>query len=593
MTKVGFTKFIILFLLVQVAYGQKVKYKDIFALLSTKQYEQAEPFLKKYVKENDDNPNAFLFMGITFHEKSAKMDILKQTALMVIYMDSAIFYYDKALKTIDEREVRKNKDYYQAYNRRDLRTGEFGVKHSDVQFDIEKRIEGLKERIDKVKMVRYYFSMSDTLYKKCNILYRSIQKGHPSERQLYLRANENTVKDMQTLAVRFDSCTKAFEAYKASSSTLGKTGYNQVLELREIEDFVKDGDEPTYFYDDVLKIWDYKKFALKTKDVIEKEIFPMREHLISYDIEINKLRDKLNTDSVSVRSDLTKLIDKLLYDQLKKFDPSPLPMEVFGLKTSDLEYRSALLENKPFLDTSNIHLRLSAIKQEMAFLNKLDSISNKLSSENVDEVALDYNHFIVNTYSSTVVLKSYIKTLKEYAERERRKKDVELAQNLKALEWIVDGADSIPLKPQDRPLRFKPLFTADEKYTAGLHFKDSINGEGYFYTLNATRKPEVKVVFPVDKISFREAKIPVTKALAYTDSGGQLFFVLLYSEQPTKEKYHSTLAKIYSSDGLAWSNNFQLNFTPREITLKQETGEVTLKNDTQQIVIDKNGKVVR
>src|SRR6188508_2984352 len=130
MKKVGFLKFMMFFLLVTTAYGQKVKYKDIFALLSTKQYEQAEPFLKRYLKENDDNPNAYLFMGMIFQDKSAKMDVLKQTDLAVSSMDTAILFFDKALKTIDEREVRKNKEYYQAYNRRDLRTGEFGVKQS-------------------------------------------------------------------------------------------------------------------------------------------------------------------------------------------------------------------------------------------------------------------------------------------------------------------------------------------------------------------------------------------------------------------------------------------------------------------------------
>ena len=73
---------------------------------------------------------------------------------------------------------------------------------------------------------------------------------------------------------------------------------------------------------------------------------PMREHLVSYDIEINKLREKLNQDSVSVKNDLTSLIDKLLMEQLRKYDQEPLPMEVFTLKIADLEYRSTVLENK-------------------------------------------------------------------------------------------------------------------------------------------------------------------------------------------------------------------------------------------------------
>src|SRR5262245_43160146 len=109
MIKVGCLKFTMPFLLVEIAHGQSVKYKDIFALLSAKTYEPAEPFLKRYLKEDDDNPNAYLFMGMIFQDKSAKMDVLKQTTMAVSSMDTAIIFFDKALKTIDEREVRRNK----------------------------------------------------------------------------------------------------------------------------------------------------------------------------------------------------------------------------------------------------------------------------------------------------------------------------------------------------------------------------------------------------------------------------------------------------------------------------------------------------
>src|SRR5688572_14470038 len=184
MTKLGFLKFTMLLMLVQTAYGQKVKYKDIFALLSTKQYESAEPFLKKYLKENDDNPNAFLYMGIIYHEKANKEDILRQTARTTGYMDSEIYFYDKAYKAITEKEVKRNDEYYQAYNRRDLRTGEFGVKLSDIQFDLEKKMEGLRERIDRVKMVKYYFSLADSFYRKSATLFTTLQRTYPGEREL-------------------------------------------------------------------------------------------------------------------------------------------------------------------------------------------------------------------------------------------------------------------------------------------------------------------------------------------------------------------------------------------------------------------------
>jgi hypothetical protein len=594
MTKVGPLPFIIaLFFFSYTASAQKIKYKDIFGLLSTKQYEQAEPFLKKYLKENDDNPNAYLYMGILFQEKSAKMDLLKQTNLVLSYIDSSIFHFDKAYQTIDDRELRKNKEYYQAYNRRDLRTGEFGVKLSDIQFDVEKKIQGQKERIDRVKMVKHYFSQADTLYKKCNSLYATLGKTYPLEKQLYLRSNEGVVKSLVLLSMQYDSCIKAFENYKSVSGTLGRTGYNQNLIIAEINDYQKEGLTASDFYQNELKVWDYKKFAEKVRVVIEKEIVPMRAHLISYDVEINKLRDRLNTDSVSVKSDLTKLIDKLLYEQLQKFDPQPLPIEVFSMKTADLEYRSSLLEHKVLKDSSDVHYQLKLLKNEIRFLDKLDSISSKLVASNIEQRSMDYEFFITNTYSNATVLQSYVSTLSEYAAREKKIKSHELLQYTEALNWIVDGSDSIPLKTDHQTLKYKALFTANENFTVGLSIKDSLHSDGYFYCVTQSRKAGTKVNFPLDKSSFKQARLQQTKVLTYADPSGQVYYVLIYGELPSKEKYPATLAKIYKSDGLAWSNNVQLAFIPKEITFKPETSELTIKDEAKLLVIDKNGKVLR
>lgn len=592
MTKIKLFQFIFLSLVAISAYGQKVKYKDIFGLLNTKRYEEAEPFLKRYLKETNDNPNAFMYMGVIFQEKSAKDDVLKQTKRAVANMDSAIFFYDKAYKSINEKEIKRNSEFYQAYNRRDLRTGEFGVKLSDIQFDLEKRMERLRERIDRVKMVKHYFSLADTLYRRSNALFRKIKEEYPQEQSLFLQGDETTLETLTALAVRFDSCVKVFENYRSSSTTIGRTGYDQALSFNEIHNYTADGETGANFFLDDVEVWDYKKFAERVKAGIQKDIVPMRELLVSYDAEINKLREKLSKDSVSVKSDLTKLIDQLLLEKLKKYDPEPLPMDIFTLKISDLEYRSTLIEQRSLRDSADLNFRKKLLERELIYLNKLDSTADKLTPADIDRKSADYEHFITNAYSNTVVLKSYVKALKEYAEREKRKKHAAAAEIENALRWIITDKDSIPAMLDASSPKYKPLVLVQEKYTAGLQYADSADVSGYFATIVPARTADIVINFPVDKTYFPLADSSNYKSIVYADAAGQLYFVLIYSERRTdNDKIPAALAKIYRSDGLAWSVNNFIDFVPTEILFKPETGEVTLKDETVESVVDKNGKM--
>jgi hypothetical protein len=593
MFKIRSAQVILLLLLTSSAVAQKVKYKDIFPLLGTNQYRQAEPFLKTYLKDNKENPNAYLYMGIIYKEKAEAEDVLLNTERSIQLMDSAVLFFDLALKGIDDKEIRKNKEYYMKYNRRDLRSGEFGVMLSDVHFDLEQKITGLRERIDKVKMVKHYFTNAESIYKRSHALFAVIQKAFPGERELYLRADEAMIKNLTDLSLRFDSCTKMFENYKGSLGNLEKTGYNQTWNLTEISNFKTDGITMTDFYKDDVKVWDYKKFAAKSLSIIEKDVKPTQENLVKYDIEINKLRQKLETDSVSVKSDLTKLIQNMLDDQLKKFDSDPMPMDVFALKISDLEYKSTLLENKSVKGKDDVQLLLNAVQSEVKYLNKLDSVATKLANRNLDEDIINYQQFVTSTFTKGDILKSYIRSLKDYSSREKTLKTRELAFRTEAMKWLVTGNDSIPLFNEPARAKYWPLVVLQDKYTAGLVFSDSVSGEGYFYSITPSRKPDVKVTFPIDKATMKERRQQGVKAFVTSDPAGQVFFIVIYMERMVNGKHPATIAKIYKSDGLSWSHSFGFDIVPEEIVYVPDTGELVIKSSGETFVsIDKSGKLL-
>jgi hypothetical protein len=580
--------------------AQKVKYKDLILLLNSKQYDQAEPFLKKYLKDNDDNPNAYLFMGIIFHEKAAKKDVLKETNMMVQDMDSAIFFYDKAYQEIDEKEIKRNSEYYEAYNRRDLRTGEFGVKLSDVKFDLEKKIQGLKERKESVKKLKEYYSSSELLYSESTARFKFMQSKYTTQRGVFLQSTEKTIAELKHITDAFDSLQVAFENYKNTSQLLGKTGYNQTLNLQPVKDFEKDGHTPADFAKDDLRLWDFKTWAETTATRIEKEFNPLREQLVTYDIELNKLREKLRKDSVSVRSDLDLLSKNSPVPQLKAFDPDPLPGGIFEMKKAELEYNSDQISDRQLKDSANVNLQISLVSKELADISRLHDITESLLEKDFVKEGENYAHFVANAYGTIDVLKSLIKATKEYAEREKLRKEKESEVKSQLLKWVIEGKDSIPLFIDEtvRRSRFKPMIIKDENYTSGLVFAADSLATGYFYSITPSRVPDIKVSFPVDKPSFKIRNLSITKGLTTTDGKNQVYFVMIYSEGKAAEKFTATLAKIYRSDGLAWCNNYKFDLLPSELTFNQDSGELSIKisspaGDSKVVTLDKNGKQIQ
>jgi hypothetical protein len=579
-----------------VSQAQKVKYKDLFLLLNAHDYDKAEPFLKKYLKDNDDNPNAFLFMGIIYHEKANHDDVLKQTDHLGVMIDSAVLFYDKAYKTITEREIKKNDDYYEMYKRRDLRTGDFGIKLSDVQFDLEKRTQGLKEKKDRVKKLKEYYVASELAYQRANVRFKNLQEAYPDMKALYLQSTESSLAALKHIVDAFDSCMASFAQYKSTLQLLGKTGYNQVINLQEIKDFKRDGGSQADFTQEDLKVWDYKRWAQGASDVVEKEIMPIRDYLVSSDLGINKLRGKIKKDSVSVRGEGPAILKSPFIAQLRKFDADPMPLALFDMKVAELEYASQAILNRNLKDSVNLPKRLAGLHEEIRLINGLDSLAVLLDGRDLEKDGANYSHFITHAYGTADVLKSLIKTTREFADREKAKKQKQWEIRMRSLKWIVVASDSIPLFNDATSInsRFKPFVIEPEDFTMGLKYTDSV-ATGYFYSITPSRVPDIKVSFPVGTGSFKKRNLPLIKGFATRDEKKQVYFALVYSEAKTSGKFPVVIAKIYRSDGLAWSHTYQFDMAPASISYAADAGELSVKvtnasGDSRIIVIDKAGK---
>lgn len=579
-------------------WAQKVRYKDLIQLLNSNQFDQAEPHLRRYVKENDDNPSAHLYMGIILQNKALAVDMLKDTDPALAYMDSAATYLKKALEGITEREVSRNEENYMRYRSRDIRTGEFEIKFAEVRFKVEQDVKNLTLRRDLIRQLRSRFDAFRLHYEGAKRRFLNLVAANPTEKELYLRSDETTAASLAEIHAQFDSAMWSFDAYQAASQQVGKTGYKHVLDRKEIVKYGEDGKRDFAFYNDDLKVWDFGSWAGRSAKFIKEEVYPLREKLLALDRELVKLRQTMEKDSVSVLKALSLLYPRLSDNPVQQYDANPMPLKVFRMTYAELSFYSKWLENKTDRRSGDLLKKKSAFQSELPYLKKLDSISGLLLALDIEHEAANYQGYVRSTYGSTGVLKNLITSTNEFAKREVQRCETAIGKITNQMRWLVVAADSIPLAfPVRAENPIQPLVVAEERFTQGIRYPAEGPASGYFYTITPTRLPDVQVAYGLDTAFTNRKNLAFFRGLATSDEQGQVFFTAVFSERRNSQgRFPVTICKIYRTDGLAWQTNYQFENTPVDLQFNAASGEllvrVSVAGESKILVLDKTGKLL-
>lgn len=580
MTELRALKILFLVLFAFSAFGQKVKYKDIYSLLSTKQYDAAEPFLKQYLAAEQENPNAFLFMGIIHQEKVAACHVLRQTRTLLAHADSAIRCFDKAASLLSERELKRNAEYYQAYNRRDLRTGEFGIALSDIQFDLQKRKEALLTRASAAKMIRHHFELADSLYGVCTASYLMLKKRHPSTQDLFLRAGDSTVALLDNLSSRFDEAMKALRLYQSSMTTPGVPAYRHDFNLRLISEYPTEGSDSLDFSAEEVGIWDYGTVAADMRTKIVKDILPLQEQTL-------KLLTVLLEMAIDPTSHAEMDIIAPSEDRFRDYDNNdPFPPALARFLDAAIVFEGNRAPGAA--DSLDVHLMLERARNEAGALKRLDSAVYLLRQKDLAVATHQYALFLPSELRKANAVEALMDTISAAADAERQRIDENLVARELAAQRLRVGDEFIPLSSTDTLAGCQALVTIDEKYTIGVKRMDSVSVTGYFYAITPSRVPDIAATFALDTAAFGPRHWSSLKALS-TDADGLVYYVLIYSDGPEQEKYPAKVAKVYRVDGLAWTTDIQLGFVPESLEYMSGTGALAVRGK-ETLIIDKNGK---
>lgn len=572
------------------AYAQKIKYKDLFFVLDTKNYIDGEPLLKEFLKDpkNVDEPNANLQMAYLFEMKAFNSDVILEAEQLAHYVDSALIYYRNSLQLIDEKEVtKKNKEYYQAYQRRDIRTGKFGIKLADIVFDIESKIKVLDKRKADVQELEIYYTKTLQNYDAALSDFKEIKLQYPTEKILYLRSNNDLIGKLDQLSNNTQLSLENYNSFKLTLDKIDKSGYGPALHMTEIENFEEDGLIGIDLTSDNIYFTDYQSWVEIVKKGIEEVITPMRSELVDYDQSLNSLIERVTIDSMAM-ADRIEPIEPIL-KKVREYDSDPLPQYLFQYKVAKIKLESVKMTHLYYRDSSDILYQKAVANLKNAQVSIMDSLVNLLIGRNVGEDQKNYAYFIEKQYGKGDELELYFKSELDKIINLKKNSVVELELLDERTKWLIGELDSIPLFNEVNIgiTKYAPLIQ-EKDFTAGLYFSGKSAAEGYFALIDQALTQRLKVNFPIDNEYFKKQTFEEIGNLTVIEEGGAYYYVMFYYQIPEKEEYASSVAKIYTSDGLAWSKDYILDTRPIQLVINYNTGDIIIEYDIDNYLGEKD-----
>ena len=347
------------------SHAQKVKYKDLYVLLRARNYEDASGFLVSFLGEEPYHPNANYQMGLMLEYKLQELDLLKQTEAIIQRADSAVLYFNKSHSLIDDKEVKKHDDdYYELFKRRNLRSGKFEVILSDVQLDIEKRVESLNNLKKEVNGVKGRFDKATEFYHSCQQNYSDLKERYTDELTLALGATDNTLIILQNITTSYDSAIFNLKAYVSARKAFEAENYVDIVFVsNQIEDFSDTPKKEPDFYSRKIGLYNFATWSINQQSQVKSKA-EFLSNLMKFDESLDKMSEDIVKDSVDLSSQIFGMITSPVLKELKLVDYDSWLMSFFQYKIGQLNLKSAWMGwYTAVADTLDVGAKLEYVKK--------------------------------------------------------------------------------------------------------------------------------------------------------------------------------------------------------------------------------------
>ncbi|MEM8937796.1 MAG: hypothetical protein AAGC64_00445 [Bacteroidota bacterium] len=437
-------------------FSQKIKYKELFPLLAEKNYAEGGPLLKQYLatlKKEEANPN--LHMGLMLEHQFLDYDIVEDSTKIYSSGDSSMLYLSRAKSLIDDKELRKNDEYYRSFYDRNLKTGEFEIKASDIHTKIDKRVASIEQRISRIKALHRAIDKVEKYQMIAMKEFESIIHNYSNYNELLLSIDDKEQTRLTKIRNLGSQALAEAQTIKMISEELGSDWYLDEIDLQEINDFGQDGLTSFDLKKGSITLWDYEAWAKEIWSEMKGGVGLFKTSIISYINELRKkkalLKKSISTDGLFVPKDLLELFDK--------YDPESAVNKLIKVETFESRVIKLvdLQINPDLLDSSKIGSQLEIYAQAKKNVDSMYATVHTITAEGLFDAKKKYPDYIKSFFNSYGTASKYVEEMKEWSARNK--------------EWLTNSVNywteanrwGVIVKPGEPELKI-PLFVSDSNY---------------------------------------------------------------------------------------------------------------------------------
>lgn len=446
--KISSIAIVISILIASPVLSQKIKYKDLFLILESKNYIEGGPQLPQFLEDKKYGPNAHLQMGLLLEDQLMKLDPINESERILSVGDSAKIFLSKAKNLIDEKELKKD-EFYQAFFRRDLRTGKFGIKLSDVHLDIEKKIEAVEERIDKTKLVNDKLASASKNYQSAAAIYNSIADQYFQYNSFLIGADDKIKEELTKMITASETAQDEAKAVIGLANELGSKSFSDEIVLKQIVEFGKDGIAISDIKSGSIEMWDYADWGFESQSEIRGSIGLYKSLILNY---ANTIREK--KDKVKKGTDVEiEMLTSELISQFQKYDPQSTVEKLLRIETLEAQIikQVDISINEALQDSSLIGGQLQIFQNAKVKADEMNVLVSSIIQDDLDETKKLYREYTDSFFSKYGTVSKYVSDMKTWSGRQVNWLDDAIVFWDEKNKWGQSGENLIPLYVQDAP----------------------------------------------------------------------------------------------------------------------------------------------